>query len=292
MKFLTYRSGSTTGVAVMKKDGAEIVPVNYLGCGVRDMNDLIEVLTEEKKQKIERNAELMQGFALADVEILSPIPYPKQDVICLGVNYFDHGTESAKFLDNSVAGDHPDAIYFSKRVNRTLGDGEEIDGHFDIVEGLDYEVELAVVIGKEAKNVSEADAYDYILGYTILNDMSARNLQKKHNQWYFGKSLDDFTPIGPWIVTKDEFEMPVERAIRCYVNGELRQESNTKMMITGIAQMISELSQGMTLKAGTIIATGTPAGVGMGFEPPKYLKKGDVVKCEIEGIGVLTNTIK
>ena len=136
------------------------------------------------------------------------------------------------------------------------------------------------------------DVKDYVLGYTILNDISARNLQKKHQQWYFGKSLDDFTPIGPWIVTKDELDWLPEVGIRSYVNGELRQNSNTRLMITNFDYVIHELSQGMTLKAGTMIATGTPSGVGMGMDPQVWLQSGDIVRCEIDGIGVLENTVK
>ena len=175
---------------------------------------------------------------------------------------------------------------------RAVGDGEYIDGHLDIVDSLDYEVELAVVIGKDAKNVKPEEVFDYVFGYTILNDMSARNLQTSHKQWYFGKSLDDFTPIGPVIVTKDEFTNPPALAIRSYINGELRQDSTTDLLINSIEKVICQLSKGMTLAAGTVIAMGTPAGVGMGFQPPKFLKKGDIVKCEIEGIGTLTNEIK
>ena len=160
-----------------------------------------------------------------------------------------------------------------------------------MVDSLDYEAELAFIIGKDAKNVKEEDAFDYIFGYTIMNDVSARNLQTAHKQWYFGKSLDGFTPLGPVIVTKDEFDYPPKLDIKSYVNGELRQDSNTELLIFGIAHVVSELSKGMTLKAGTIISMGTPAGVGMGFVPPRFLKKGDVVTCEIEGIGKLTNTI-
>ena len=173
-----------------------------------------------------------------------------------------------------------------------MADGGSIPAYENLVDSLDYEAELAVVIGKDAKNVSKEDAYDYIFGYTILNDMSARNLQTRHKQWYFGKSLDGFTPIGPCIATIDAFQNPPALAIKSYVNGELRQNSNTNLLIFDIAHIISELSQGMTLKAGTIIATGTPAGVGMGFVPPNFLKPGDVVACEIEGIGTITNTIK
>ena len=156
---------------------------------------------------------------------------------------------------------------------------------------LDYEAELAVIIGRDCKNVRERDAAACIFGYTVMNDVSARNLQTEHNQWYFGKSLDGFTPMGPCIVTEDEVPYPPALSISSTVNGELRQNSNTELLIFDIDHVISELSQGMTLQAGTIIAMGTPAGVGMGFEPPKFLKTGDVVTCEIEGIGRITNPI-
>lgn len=292
MKFLTYKHGGETAVGVLKQDGTEVVPVNYLGCTALDMNGFLQQLTEKKLEKLERNKELMQGIPLEEVQLLAPIPYPKQDVICLGINYYAHAEEAARFHDEAFGGERPVPIYFAKRVNRAVADGEPIDGHSDIVDSLDYEVELAVVIGKDAKNVAEEDAFSYVFGYTILNDMSARNLQTAHKQWYFGKSLDDFTPIGPWIVTKDEFENPPALPIRSYVNGELRQDSNTGLMINGVAKVISQLSQGMTLQTGTIIAMGTPAGVGMGFQPPKFLQAGDVVTCEIEGIGKLTNEIK
>lgn len=292
MKVLTYIQGGSSNVGILKANGTEVVPVNYLGCEARDMVGFLEAMTPEKQEKLEKNTELMEGIPLDSVKMVSPILYPKQDVICLGINYFAHAEESARFHKEAFGGERPQPIYFSKRVNRAVGDGEPIDGHFDIVDSLDYEAELAVIIGKDAKNVSEEDAFDYVFGYSVLNDISARNLQTSHKQWYFGKSLDDFTPIGPWIVTKNEFENPPALAIRSYVNGELRQDSNTSLMINGIAKVISQLSQGMTLQTGTIIAMGTPAGVGMGFEPPKFLKSGDVVTCEIEGIGKLTNEIK
>ena len=152
---------------------------------------------------------------------------------------------------------------------------------------------VAVVLGKDAKDVPAGQTKDYVFGYTILNDVSARDVQTAHKQWYFGKSLDGFTPIGPCIVTADEFEAyPPQLGIRSFVNGEKRQDSNTGLQIFDIDHVIAELSQGMTLKAGSIIASGTPAGVGMGMEPPCFLKPGDEVRCEIEGIGALTNTVR
>jgi 2-keto-4-pentenoate hydratase/2-oxohepta-3-ene-1,7-dioic acid hydratase in catechol pathway len=235
--------------------------------------------------------ELMTGeaIALGDVKLLSPIPEPRQDVICLGMNYNDHSEEAAKW---GLVRNEGKAVYFSKRAAHIIGPGDYIDGHFDMVDSLDYEVEMAVIIGRDAYQVGYDEAFDYVLGYTVLNDISARSLQTAHKQFYFGKSLDTHTAMGPWIVLRDTLPEPPEVGIRCFVNGEKRQDSNTSYMIFDIPFVINELSQGMTLKAGTIIAMGTPAGVGMGFDPPKYLSSGDVVRCEVDGIGVLENTVK
>ena len=233
-----------------------------------------------------------EGIDLGELRLLAPIPEPRQDVICLGMNYMDHSAEAAKWGKDDFVKNAGKAVYFSKRAAYIVGPGGEIDPHFDIVDGLDYEAELAVVLGKDAYRVSKEDAFDYVLGYSVLNDVSARNLQTAHKQFYFGKSLDTHTTMGPWIVTRDELPGAPELDIRCFINGEKRQDSNTRYMIFGVAEVIAELSQGMTLKAGTIIAMGTPAGVGMGFEPPKYLSCGEVVRCEIDGIGVLENPVK
>ena len=174
-----------------------------------------------------------------------------------------------------------------------MPDGGFIEAHTDLVKKLDYECELAVVLGRDVKDMPAGQTRDYVFGYTILNDVSARDVQTAHKQWYFGKSLDDFTPMGPCILSADEVGAMPELDIRCYVNGEKRQDSNTRMMIFDIPYIIEELSTGMTLKAGTVIATGTPSGVALGMAPEvqKYLKSGDVVRCEIDRIGVLENTI-
>lgn len=256
------------------------------------MNDL---LREDELDRCEVLAEAMESsdlLDLGDVRVLAPIPEPMQDVICLGMNYQKHKTEAEQFDAQAFTRERGSAVYFSKRATHCPGPGDPIPGHFDIVDSLDYETELAVILGKDAVNVAEEDAFDYVFGYTIVNDVSARNLQTGHKQWYFGKGLDGFTPMGPCIVTKDAFAQPPAQAIRTWINGELRQDAVTDELIFGIPHIIHELSQGMTLKAGTVIATGTPAGVGMGFDPPKFLKKGDVVRCEIEGIGVLENTVE
>ena len=232
------------------------------------------------------------GLDSPDVRILSPIPHPRQDLICLGINYSDHAKEAESFDKEAFTKDRPEPIFFSKRVTYSQGTQDVIPLHEDICDSLDYEAELAVVIGKDAYKVKAEEALDHIFGYTIVNDVSARNLQTKHKQWYFGKSLDGFTPMGPCIVSKDEFDGIPELDIKTYVNGELRQSSNTRNLITGIPEIIEVLSAGMTLSAGTVIATGTPSGVAMGMDPPVFLKDGDEVICEIEGIGRLVNRVE
>ena len=258
-------------------DGCEVIPLP-------DAASVEELIRKGIPEKLPD-----RRIALEDVKILSPIPRPSQDVICLGMSFADHTNEAAKFHPTMVRENY--AVYFSKRVNEAVGDGGTVDSHPDVTGQLDYEAEIAVIIGKDAYRVKREDARDYIFGYTILNDISAREIQTRHKQFYLGKSLDRFTPIGPWIVTADEFQYPPEIGIRCYVNGELRQDGNTSSWIFGIGDVIEDLSAGMTLKAGTIISMGTPAGVGMGFSPPKYLKRGDVMVCEADGIGSLTNTV-
>ncbi|PHV71414.1 fumarylacetoacetase [Sporanaerobium hydrogeniformans] len=293
MKLLTFKRGEKEEVGVLSQEEQKVYSLSTLGLHYKDMNEWLEKGTKEEWEQIEKKLQqnLEGGFLLKEVELLAPIPRPKQDVICLGINYLAHAEESARYKKEAFGGERPYAIYFSKRVREAVQDGGVIPSYEGLVDSLDYEVELAIIIGKEAKKVSKEEAFDYVLGYTIINDISARTLQTRHKQWYFGKSLDGFCPMGPWIVTKDEIPLPPHLAISSKVNGELRQKANTSLLIFDIAHVISELSQGMTLEAGTIIAMGTPAGVGMGFEPPKFLKTGDVIECEIEGIGKLTNHI-
>ena len=231
-----------------------------------------------------------ERIPLTDITPLAPIPRPEQDVICLGMNFSDHTREAARFHPTMVREDW--AVYFSKRVNEAVPDGGFIDGHFDVTQKLDYEAEVAFVLSKDAYRVRPEDARDYVFGYTLLNDVSAREVQTRHKQFYLGKSFDGFTPIGPCIVTADEFTFPPRIRLRCYVNGELRQDGSTEQWIYGVADVIADLSAAMTLRAGTIVSMGTPAGVGMGFDPPKFLRPGDVVRCEADGIGTLTNTVR
>ena len=288
MKFVTYINDGESGVGVLNAAETAVIPAAELGLEAKTMNELID----ELRGVLPTVPEVVKELALSEIRLDAAIPEPKQDIICLGLNYRDHAEEATR-ADAVFDVQRGDAVYFAKRLQRAVAPGGTIDGHFDICDSLDYEVELGVVLGKDAKNVKAADAAEYIFGYTIINDVSARNLQTRHKQWYFGKSLDDFTPIGPCIVSAEKLGAMPELDIRCYVNGELRQNSNTRMMIFDIPYIIEELSAGMTLKAGTVIATGTPSGVALGMEPSvrEYLKSGDVIRCEIEGIGVLENTI-
>ena len=291
MKLMTFLAGGKEQVGVVTKDGSAVVPLADHGFLFSDMNALVETATKEQLASMAALAN-ENGLPLSQVQPLAPIVHPKQDIICLGINYMAHAEESMRYKKEAFGGDRQFPVYFSKRVTRASADGDDIPTYADLISTLDYEAELAVIIGKDAKNVAAEDAKDYIFGYTVMNDVTARELQTRHKQWYFGKSLDGFTPLGPVIVTADEVAYPPVLNIRSYVNGELRQNAATDLFIHDIDYVIHELSQGMTLQAGTIIATGTPAGVGMGFEPPKFLKSGDEVICEIEGIGRITNKVK
>jgi len=286
MKLVSYFSKGEAAVGVLTADENAVIPVKKLGYKSDDMVSLIKELGGKKPEL--REAE---SIPMSEVTLDASIQ-PVGDVVCLGLNYREHADEATK-ADKFFDVQKGDAVYFAKRLNRAVAPNAAVDGHFDICDSLDYEVELAVVIGKDAKNVKAADALEYIFGYSIINDVSARNLQTRHKQWYFGKSLDDFTPIGPCIVTADELGASPVLGIRCYINGEERQNSSTANMIFDIPYIIEELSAGMTLKAGTVIATGTPSGVALGMpkETQVYLKKGDVMRCEIERIGILENPI-
>ena len=296
MRLVTYEIEHKKGLGVISRDGEWIYPLRSLDMDYKTMQELIEGISESEKQLLEYASgqdpyKVKGAVPMKEALLLAPIPHPVQDVICLGINYMAHAEESARYKKEAFDGERPFAVYFSKRVNRATGTGEEIPGHRDLVQDLDYEAELAVIIGKEAKNVRAAQVRNYIFGYTVINDVSARTLQTRHKQWYFGKSLDGFLPMGPCITTAEELPYPPRLSIQSRVNGQLRQDSNTECMIFDIDHIVSELSAGMTLKAGTIISTGTPAGVGMGFDPPRFLNPGDIVECSIEGIGTLVNRV-
>lgn len=278
MKFITYLYKENQEVGVYTDDG--IIRLTHFS----DMVNLIRNITDEELKTIENMTPTLQESQIVK---LSPITRPIHDIICAGKNYMDHILE----MDSDVDMENFKLNYFSKRATNILGDGEQVGARFDLDENVDYESELAIIIGRQAKNIEREEVYNHIFGFSIFNDLSSRKIQKEHAQWFLGKSLDNYSILGPYIVTKDEFKFPLEVDISSEVNGEKRQSSNTKYMIKTIEDIVVELSSMMTLEPGDIISTGTPSGVGMGFNPPKYLKPGDTVKCTIEGIGCLENKI-
>ena len=276
MKLITYIYHGEERVGAL--DGDAVAPL-------REYASMLDLIRKGAPNNLPEERILRK-----DVRLLAPIPRPEQDVICLGMNFADHTTEAARFHPTLVRESF--AVYFSKRVNEAVPDGGEIDSHPEVTQQLDYEAEVAFVIGKDAYRIPREQAREYVFGYTLVNDVSAREIQTRHKQFHLGKSLDTFTPMGPCLVTADEFSFPPEIGVRCFVNGEKRQDGNTRQWIFGIPDVIADLSAGMTLRAGTVISMGTPAGVGMGFQPPKFLKSGDVVRCEADGIGILTNFVR
>ncbi|HUS62243.1 MAG TPA: fumarylacetoacetate hydrolase family protein [Acidimicrobiales bacterium] len=218
---------------------------------------------------------------LESVALLPPLPSPRT-ILGVGLNYADHAEESGISVPE-------EPMLFAKLASSVIGPGDEI--RLALSQEVDYEAELGVVIGTRASRVAADDALAHVFGYTCVNDVSARDVQFRDGQWMRGKSLDTFCPVGPWIVTPDEIDDPQSLAIRCVVNGRTLQDSNTSFMIRSVAQIISFASEGITLQPGDLIATGTPAGVGFSRRPPVFLQPGDVVRVEIDGIGVLENPV-
>ncbi|WP_369900695.1 fumarylacetoacetate hydrolase family protein [Bacillus manliponensis] len=226
-------------------------------------------------------------YSLKEVELLAPIPRPTKNIFCVGKNYREHAVEMGG--EEAIP---EDMIMFTKSPTAVIGHGAYIDCYEGLTNELDYEGELAIVIGKRGKGIQAADAMEYVFGYTIVNDVTARDLQKKHKQFFLGKSFDTFCPMGPAVVHKSAIENPNQLHIETKVNGEVRQSSNTENMMFNIETIIEIVSKGMTLEPGDIIATGTPAGVGKGFKPPRFLKKGDIVEITVERVGTLRNEVK
>jgi 2-keto-4-pentenoate hydratase/2-oxohepta-3-ene-1,7-dioic acid hydratase in catechol pathway len=274
-------------IGALRANDSEIVVLDSVAPSMLALIDGGEAALAQARAVFAAGADVVKR---ADVRLLSPIPRPKQNVMCLGMNYVAHAIES-----DLARGREPKLpefpVFFTKALNTVCGDGDEVPLDPNVTSELDYEVELAYIIGKTAKNVSKADALSYVFGYTIVNDISARDLQNRHQQFFKGKSLDNSGPIGPCIVTADEIPDPTVLAIKLRLNGEERQHSNTGDLIFDIPTSIEYLTLGSTIEAGQIVCTGTPSGVGMGRNPKEYMKAGDVMEAEIERIGVLTNKV-
>lgn len=231
---------------------------------------------------------------LSDVTLLAPVPRPRRNVFCVGKNYHEHAHEFANsgFDSSAAKGAVPQApIVFSKVPESVIAPGVAVGIDADVSTAIDYEAELAVIIGKGGRNISKEDALSHVWGYTIVDDVTARDLQGQHSQWLIGKSQDGFCPMGPWAVTADDIDLS-DTPVKCWVNDELRQDSNTGLLIFDVPTIIAAISNGITLMPGDVIATGTPAGVGIGFKPPRYLVPGDRVRIEIGGIGILEHPMK
>ncbi|MDV2582816.1 fumarylacetoacetate hydrolase family protein [Alkalibacillus haloalkaliphilus] len=280
MRFITFKFKNQTFWGVQEEDG-----VYYSDKLVNIFPTLFSVI--ENYGGINFFQEINQYVPLHEVEIVAPFR-PNKNIMCIGKNYREHALEMTGNDESQV----PTApVIFTKSPSAIIGPNAMIDAHEMDTSQLDYEGELAVVIGKPGKNISREDALDYVFGYTILNDITARDLQKKHQQFFRGKSLDTFAPFGPAVVTQDRVGNVQNLDIKTYVNDELRQHSNTSQMIFSVGELIETLSDGMTLQAGDVIATGTPSGVGKGFDPPKFLKPDDRIRIEIEDVGVLENIV-
>lgn len=286
MKFATYLHAGKRYAGLVDTAAATVAPFD---------------LSHEQMQRgvacligLENLPETAAPISLSEVTLEAPLPRPDRNIFCVGKNYFDHAHEFSKsgFDSSAAQGAVPSApIIFSKVPDCVVGPGQDILIDPEVSQAIDYEAELAVIIGKGGRGISKETAMDHVWGYTIVNDVTARDLQGRYSQWLVAKSQDTFCPMGPWVATRDEIDV-ADTGIRCTVNGESRQNSNTGLMIFDIPTIIEAISAGVTLRPGDVIATGTPEGVGIGFKPPKYLQPGDVIEVEIDGLGKLSNTCR
>ncbi|MFP3549697.1 fumarylacetoacetate hydrolase family protein [Paraburkholderia sp. SIMBA_049] len=283
MRFARFLLDSTERIGVVDADQGFIQP---LDASVSDMLQVIEQYAEFRSPGA--NAE---KIPLDKVKLLAPI-VPRRNVFCVGKNYREHAKEFAGsgYEAGAVKGAEIDEYpaVFSKPPSTIVGPGADVQLHAHVTTSVDYEAELAVVIGKGGRDIRAEDALQHVWGYTIVNDVTARDRQRHHKQWFLGKSLDTFCPMGPWITTADQVKSD-DLDVKCWVNGELRQNANSRDLIFSIPSLIATISAGLELHPGDVIATGTPAGVGIGFNPTRFLKAGDEVKISIDGLGTLTN---
>ncbi|HQS32706.1 MAG: hydrolase [Polaromonas sp. 39-63-203] len=290
MKIVAFHHNGQPGVGIVSADLQQIEPFD-MPLAQREGGALALI---ERQARGEPLPGALPAIALADVHITAPLPRPRRNIFCVGKNYFAHAREFAgSGFDSSAqsGGEIPaEPIIFTKVPESVVGPGAAIEMPA-ASSAIDYEAELTIVIGRGGKGILAKDALAHVWGYTIINDVTARDWQSRHQQWHLGKSFDTFCPMGPWLVSADECD-GTNTGVRCYVNGELRQNASTRDFIFDIPKLIETISAGITLYPGDLIATGTPVGVGIGFKPPKYLKSGDVVRVEIDGIGILENPVR
>ena len=292
MKLVTFERAGVQNIGIIDPESNRIWPI---GDRIDNGGDKMLALIKNYASVRDRLTTQGDSIDMAGVTIVAPIPRPARNIFCVGKNYFEHAQEFTQsgFDATSKRGenvpDHP--IIFTKPSTTVIGPDAAVLTHSAVTEQLDYEAELALVIGKGGRGITKAQAFDHVFGYTIANDITGRDMQLKHRQWFLGKSLDTSCPLGPWIATADEIDAE-NLGIKCWINGELRQDANTKDLIFDIPTIIETISAGLTLEPGDIISTGTPAGVGVGFKPPRFLKAGDTMKIEVDGLGSLSNTLE
>lgn len=297
MKLVSFRRSGKVRIGAISQDGTEVVDFSIAAPRLpADMASFIEggansLAAAERALKTRKKD---ARIAYKRAKIIAPIPAPRRNIICVGKNYYEHAKEfdASGFNATADASAIPsDPIIFSKASTTVCGPGDEIPAYLDHSKSTDYEVELAVIIGTGGRGISKRNAMKHVYGYTIVNDVTARVLQQQHKQWFIGKNIDNYCPMGPYLATADEIGNIKKARVQAHINGELRQDSVVKDLIFDIPTLISTLSKGMTLIPGDIIATGTPAGVGIGFKPPKFLKKGDICTLSIDGLGTLENPV-
>jgi 2-keto-4-pentenoate hydratase/2-oxohepta-3-ene-1,7-dioic acid hydratase in catechol pathway len=293
MRLVTFSDDRAARIGVHDAASATIVDLAATTRLPREMTAFV-ALGKKGLQRARRALKSGEGrIPAASVTLLAPFPRPAKNILCVGKNYHDHAREfQASGVDATGKETIPEApIMFTKWPNSVIGPGAAIPIANDYTDSTDYEGELAVVIGEGGRNIAARDAFDYVYGYTIVNDVSARTLQNRHRQWFLGKSLDGYCPMGPCLLTADEVKEVGGMRLTTRVNGEVRQNALVSQLIFDIPTLIETISRVMTLEPGDIIATGTCAGVGIGFDPPKYLRRGDVVAVTIDPIGTLENPV-
>lgn len=297
MRLISFSKRGRAVPGVLSQDGKEVIDLSVAAPGAGpDVISIIEggAKALAKVAAAQRTRKAGARRPLSRTRLLAPIPNPRRNIICVGKNYYDHAEEFHSSGYDASAGKAavPEVpICFTKSLTTIAGPGAAVSASADKTGSVDYEVELAVVIGAGGRNITKRSAYDHVFGYMILNDVTSRDLQQRHKQWFLGKNFDGFAPTGPWLLTADEAGDIRKMQVRTWVNGELRQDASVKDLIFDVPTLIATLSQVMTLMPGDIIATGTPSGVGLGFNPPRFLKKGDVVTMEITGLGRLENPV-
>lgn len=294
MRLVTFVAGDRPRAGVLASDETVVAVADLLAGAPDDLLGLIDAGPALLGQLKAAVAGAGGGASLATARLLAPIPRPRRNVFCIGWNYSEHFAEGLGGRGGQDERERPPDYpsMFSKQPNTVIGPDAPIYHSAPVSDQLDWEVELAVVIGRGGRDISERDALDHVFGYTVGNDISVRDVQRRHGgQWFKGKNFDSHLPLGPWIVTADDIPDPQSLSLETRVNGTVKQHSTTRFMVFPVARIIAELSRGMALEPGDLIMTGTPEGVGFARKPPEFLKVGDVVEAEVEKIGVLRNHI-